>query len=102
MRFSSGALLGGDPGSLNRVGCLKRGREHIEGNRPSFSIAAEGSNGVGLPGGKDIEVPWHRQDLMSHAGTKRLQMPILRTVETELTVKALSVDLWRCLEKDHA
>ena len=55
-----------------------------------------------MPGGKDIELARHGQHIVSHAGTKRLQMPILRTVEAELTVKALAVDLWRHFQKDHA
>ena len=54
-----------------------------------------------LPGGENVELPWHGQHVVSHARTKRLQMPILRTVEAELTVKALVVDLWWRFQKDH-
>ena len=50
---------------------------------------------MGLPGGENIKLPWHRQHVLDHASTKRLQMPILWAVEAELTVKALAIDLWR-------
>lgn len=94
-------MRGGDSSGMSRRGRLKRKSEHIEGNRPTVSVSPKGSNGVWLPGGENVELPWHGQHIVSHARTKRLQMPILRAMEAELTVKALAIDLWWNFQKDH-
>ena len=75
--------------------------EHIECDGPAFPVTAERSDGMRLPGGEDIEIPRRWQHVMSHAGTERLQMPVLGSMETELTIKALAIDLRWHLQKDH-
>jgi hypothetical protein len=41
---------------------------------------------MGLPGRKNVKLTGHGQDIFSHAGSKALDMPFLRTVEAKLSV----------------
>ena len=55
-----------------------------------------------LPGGKDIELSRHRKHVMRHPRAEGLDVPLLGSMKTELTVKAVGIDLRRNLQKDHA
>ena len=57
---------------------------------------------MGLPGGKDVVLPRHRQHVGRHTGAEALDLPGLRAVEAELAIKLLRADLRRHLQKQHA
>ena len=65
----------------------------VECQRPPLTLTPKRHDGMGLPGRKDIKIPRHRQHVLGHSRTKRLDMPVLGAMKTELAIKTIAIDL---------
>ena len=48
---------------------------------------------MGLPSRKDIKLTWYWKDVMDHPYSERLQMPLFRTMKTQLSVETVGCDV---------
>ena len=66
---------------------------NVKSERPALSAPAKRHHGMGLPGWKNIKVAWTGKHVLRHSCAKRLEVIVLRTVKTKLTIKTCPVDL---------
>lgn len=57
---------------------------------------------MGLPGGKDINIAGHRQNIVGHAGAEALNVPFFRAMKTELAIEPVRPDLGWHLKEQHS